>query len=83
MCMSVQVPAKARRGHQIPWSWRYRWLSHLIEALETELWTSAEAVCAFNCRAISPACTEFTHTYIFQLVFLFGSSWEEYNSPRF
>ena len=49
------VPLEARREHHIPWNWSYRWLWATKWLLGTELKSSARAICAVYCLAISPA----------------------------
>lgn len=53
----IPVPKKARRGHQVAWSWSYRWLavSHLIWVLETELQSSVNTASSLNLCTISRA----------------------------
>ena len=55
-CILEQVLLKAQKVISEPlWLELQAVVSHLILVLETELWSSAEAVPALNCWAISPA----------------------------
>lgn len=37
-----QLPMESRRGHYIPWTWRYRWLWATMQVLGTEPGSSRE-----------------------------------------
>lgn len=45
VCMNVFAPLQTRRGHQIPWHWKCRWL-WAVWVLGSELRSLAGAVCA-------------------------------------
>lgn len=55
ICHTCAWPSKSRRGHQIPGARITGSVNLLMVDAGTELGISAEAACAFNGRAVSPA----------------------------
>ena len=46
--MSV-VPVEASSGHQIPWSWRYKSVSHLMWGTGNRMWSSGRTALNHKC----------------------------------